>query len=270
MVVLGHGSTQHSDSGAPVFQHAAELRRRKCFGEVREGFWKQEPLVSDVLPDLAAARIFVVPLFISEGYFSEKVIPKALGFVTDAQGQLQRRQRRGSQTLFYCGPVGTHPRMTGVLLARAREVVESFPFPRAPSAKAITLFIAAHGTKQDANSRAAAEDQARLISVLGLYADVRAIFLEEEPRIDGCLQLAQTRNVVVVPFFISEGMHTREDIPVLLGEPERVVEQRLRNGQPTWRNPMEKSGKLLWYASSVGTEPLMAEVILDRVREAAA
>jgi sirohydrochlorin cobaltochelatase len=73
---------------------------------------------------------------------------------------------------------------------------------------------------------------------------------------------------VVVPFFISDGMHTQEDIPVLLGEPERAVKERLAAGQPTWRNPTEKRGKRVWYAPAVGTEPHIADVILERVREA--
>ena len=268
VVLFGHGSTLNSDSAAPVFQHAAELRRRKCFADVREGFWKQEPRVADVVSSLTAARLFLVPLFTSEGYFSEKVIPIALGFETDAHGQLQRVQRRGTQAIFYCKPVGTHERMTSVLLARAREVIEKFPFPRAPLPKTITLFIAAHGTEQEANSRAAAERQAEIIRSREIYADVQAIFLEEEPRIDRCYQLAHTKNLVVVPFFISEGMHTREDIPVLLGQPQTLVQQRLHDGQPTWRNPTEKQGKLVWYALSVGTELSVAEVILERVREA--
>jgi sirohydrochlorin ferrochelatase len=45
LVVLGHGSTQNANSGAPVYQHAAELRRRKIFAQVREAFWKQEPQI---------------------------------------------------------------------------------------------------------------------------------------------------------------------------------------------------------------------------------
>jgi hypothetical protein len=56
---------------------------------------------------------------------------------------------------------------------------------------------------------------------------------------------------------------------VLLGEPERIVKERLAAGQPTWRNPSERDGKRVWYASSVGTEPLLAEVILERVHEVA-
>ena len=45
----------------------------------------------------------------------------------------------------------------------------------------------------------------------------------------------------------------------------------MADGSPTpWRNPTEREGKRLWYAASVGSEPLMAEVILERVRESAA
>jgi sirohydrochlorin ferrochelatase len=58
-----------------------------------------------------------------------------------------------------------------------------------------------------------------------------------------------------------------EDIPRLLGESAPVVKARLAAGQPTWRNPTEWHGKLFWYSASVGTEPGLAEVILERVRE---
>jgi sirohydrochlorin cobaltochelatase len=105
---------------------------------------------------------------------------------------------------------------------------------------------------------------------MNLYADVRTIYLEEDPRIPSCYELAPTRNIVVVPFFISDGLHVAEDIPVLLGEPRRLVKERLAAGKVPWRNPTERKGKLLWYTASVGTEPELAEVILERVREAAA
>lgn len=249
-------------------QHAAELRRRKCFAEVREAFWNQEPRVSEVVAGVTSRRVFLAPLFISEGYFSEQVIPKALGFEPAGEGGGPRILRRMNQTLLYTRAVGTHPSMTGVVLARAREVVAHFPFPRAPKPQEITLFIAGHGTEQNDNSRRAVERQVDLIRAMSLYAGVHAVFMEEDPRIASCYSIAQTKNLVVVPFFISDGLHVREDIPVLLGEPERVVRQRLQNGQATWRNPTEKQGKLVWFAPAVGTEPLLVEVILERVREA--
>jgi sirohydrochlorin cobaltochelatase len=69
---------------------------------------------------------------------------------------------------------------------------------------------------------------------------------------------------------MSDGLHSYEDIPVLLGEPERMVRQRLLNSRPTWRNPTERKGKLVWYGRSVGDAPEITEVILERVRQAAA
>ena len=157
--------------------------------------------------------------------------------------------------------------MTKVILSRAGEVVEKFPFPRAPKPQDITLFIAGHGTEKNENSRRAIERQAELIRAMKIYASVHAIFLEESPRIAECYALARTKNLVVVPFFISDGLHTQADIPILLGEVKRTVEQRLAAGQPAWRNPTEKNGKLVWYSPAVGTEPQIADVILERVSE---
>src|SRR5579859_318790 len=188
LVLVGHGSTQNADSGAPVFQHAAELRRRRLFSQVCEGFWKQEPLVVQVLPQLTQTRIFIVPLFISEGYFCENVIPRPLGFSLDDPGNAPRVQSKGDQQLFYCRPVGSHESMTGVLLARARQVIERFPFPRAPKPQDITLFIAGHGTEQNQDSRKAVKHQAALIARQNLYAAVHPVFIEEEPGVSACYQ----------------------------------------------------------------------------------
>jgi sirohydrochlorin cobaltochelatase len=264
LVLLGHGTAQNPGSERPVLQHAAELRRRGLFREVREAFWKQTPQIKVVLAEIKAPRVFVVPFMISEGYFAGEVIPRELGLDVDFKLQT------GDCKLHYTKPVGTHERMTDVILARAREVVEQFPFPRAPKPKDCTLFIAGHGTERSKQSRESIDRQVELIRSRQLYAGVHAVFMQEDPRIRDCYSLAQTRNLVVVPFFISDGLHTVEDIPVLLGEPERLVKERLAAGQPTWRNPTEKHGKLTWYSPAVGSEPLVADVILERVREAAA
>jgi sirohydrochlorin cobaltochelatase len=266
--LIGHGSTLNAESSAPTYQHADALRRRGIFAQVQEAFWKQEPSIAGVLRGIFAPRIFVVPLFISEGYFTEEVIPRELGLCQNGEADFQRVQPRGAQTVYYCGPVGTHDSMTAVLLARAREIVEKHPFPRSPRPLETSLFIAGHGTGSNENSRKAIERQADLIRAMNEYHDVHAIFMEEEPRIGECYRLAQARNIVVVPFFISDGLHSYEDIPVMLGEPEAVVRKRFQEGKPTWRNPTEKQEKLLWYTPSIGNEPHLPEVILERVREA--
>lgn len=270
LVLLGHGSTLNVDSAKPTYQHADTLRSRNLFAQVEEAFWKLEPGVSAVLRGIFAKRVFVVPLFISEGYFTEEVLPRELGFAQRSDGSFKLTQRNGEQTIHYCGPIGTHESMTSALVARAKGIVEAHPFPSLPRTENTTLFIAGHGTSNNENSRKVIEEQAARIRTEGEYADVHAVFMEEEPRVEACYELAETKNIVMVPFFISDGLHSFEDIPVMLGETEKRVRERLTNGQPTWVNPTERRGKRLWYSASIGTEPFIAEVILERVREAAA
>jgi sirohydrochlorin cobaltochelatase len=263
LVLIGHGSTLNADSSAPTHQHADELKRRNIFGQVLTAFWKEEPAICAVLRAAHKPRVFCVPLFISEGYFTEEVIPRELGLNAG-----EHVKRNGDQTIYYCGPIGTHESMTEALLARAQEIVAKYPFPRAPKPAETALFIAGHGTTQNEKSRQAIERQVELIREKNEYAEVHAVFMEEEPRIADCYTIAKSSNIVMVPFFISDGLHSFEDIPMMLGEPERLVKSRLAAGQPTWRNPTEKKGKLVWYAPSIGNEPHIPDVILQRVREA--
>ena len=269
LVLVGHGSTLNAESSAPTYQHADALRARGLFGQVIECFWKIEPSIAGVLRGVFARRVFIVPLFISEGYFTEEVIPRELG-LSDGTPGFARVQQRGGQMLHYCGPVGSHESMTGVLLERARSITATFPFPVAPKPRDTALFIAGHGTGNNENSRKAIEVQVEIIQKAGIYAEVHSIFMEEDPRIGDCYQMAKAKNLVIVPFFISDGLHSHEDIPVLLGEPEPVVKERYRQGQPTWRNPTGRQGKRVWYTPSIGSEPHIPEVILERVRQAEA
>jgi sirohydrochlorin cobaltochelatase len=268
LVLLGHGSTVNADSAAPTHQHADELRRRGIFAQVLTGFWKEHPAFSGVLRGVYAPRVFVVPLFISEGYFTEEVIPRELGLAERGQTLFPKVQQRDGRQIHYCGPVGTHARMTEVILARAQEAVGAGP--EIPCLSESSLFIAGHGTSNNENSRRAIEDQVLLIRKRGLYRDVHPIFMEEDPRIADAYTLGETNNLIVVPFFISDGLHSYEDIPVMLGASAESVQERFQRGEPTWTNPTSLQGKRVWYGRSIGTAPMMADVVMDRVRESAA
>jgi sirohydrochlorin cobaltochelatase len=104
---------------------------------------------------------------------------------------------------------------------------------------------------------------------MGVYHDVHAVFMEEDPRIQEVHHLAGTPNSVVVPFFISDGLHSFEDIPVMLGASPDAVQERLRRGEPTWINPTEIQGRRVWYTRSIGDESHIPDVVLERVRESA-
>lgn len=271
LVLLGHGSTLNADSSRPVREHASRMRRSGLFSEVATGFWKEQPTVCGCLRQVRSPRVFVVPMFISEGYFTEEVIPRELGML-DGHGTLQRRRRIGDQEVHYCRPVGTHASMTQLILERAHEITDRFPGSAGPPPVPgrTSLFIAGHGTGNNENSRKSVETQAVEIGRLGHYAGVQAVFMEEEPRIEDCIRTCRTEDLVVVPFFMSDGLHSQEDIPVLLGESPEAVASRMRSGEPTWINPTLREGRRIWYTPGIGSDPRMLGVVLERVAEAEA
>jgi len=268
-LIVAHGSTVNPDSSAPTLAHAAEIRRRKIFAQVECAFWKEEPSLRDAIflfdPELIR-EVCVVPNFISEGYFTQTVVPREL----DLKGRMTKRPN--GQVWKYCEPVGNHPMMTELLLRRAREV--------APDAAPGTtsLLIVAHGTDLNENSAVAAKREAERIRGLGKYAAVLNVYMEEPPLVSDWRKLTKTPNVVVVPFFISDGLHSYEDIPVLLGI---VVAAGVDRGGPgsappaTARgeifrhNPYTIDGRSLFYAPSIGTDSGFADIIVEQASLAA-
>jgi sirohydrochlorin cobaltochelatase len=269
LVLAGHGSTRNADSSKPVYQHAAELRRRGLFLRVSEAFWKQAPFLHDVWRNVSSPEVFVVPLMISEGYFTTEVIPLELGLTRHRNSPLARVHCNRGRLIRYTLPIGTHPGITSALLARAQTAfpMDSIHQPCRPSQTA--LFIAGHGTSRHENSRRSIEQQVERIRALQIYAEVHAVFMEEKPRIDEIYALTRKPDIIVVPFFISDGLHVQEDIPILLGESEASVHESLARGDPTWLNPTLRAGKRVWFTTSIGTEPYLADVILERIREIA-
>lgn len=250
LIIVGHGSTVNPDSSAPTLDHAEAIARRGVFAEVQCAFWKEEPSLRQVLHMVESPEVFVVPNFISEGYFTRTIIPRELGLTGPTT-------ERDGKRIHYCEPVGSHPRMTELLLRRAAEVAPGVP----PSET--SLFIVGHGTDLNDNSAVAAKREVERIAERGLYGEVLNAYMEEAPLIAEWDQLSTKPNVVVVPFFIADGLHSYQDIPVLLGiESEVGVAASQRS--IFRRNPYRLRGRTLYYASAIGTEPLFAEVILEQ------
>ena len=249
LLIVGHGSSVNPDSSAPSFAHAAEIRRRNLFADVACAFWKEEPSLRDAVflfEDAAIREVFVVPNFISEGYFTETVIPREL----ELSGRLTTRA--SGQLWKYCEPVGNHPLVTELLLQRAREIAPNIP------ERQTSLLIVAHGTDLNDRSAVAAKREVEKIRALNRYAAVLNVYMEEEPRVSDWAGLTSTENVVVVPFFISDGLHSYEDIPALLGIAD-ISEKTSAT------NPHQLHGRSLYYAKAIGTDPRVADVVLEQV-----
>jgi sirohydrochlorin cobaltochelatase len=242
------------DSSAPTLAHAAEIRQREIFGEVQCAFWKEEPSLRDAIflfdPE-TIKNVYVVPNFISEGYFTQTVIPREL----ELNGKVTKRA--SGQIWNYGEPVGNHPLMTELLIQRAREIAPGM------EEKETSLLIAAHGTDLNENSAVAAKREAEKIRGLGRYADVLNVYMEEAPLISDWRKVTKTPNVVVVPFFISDGLHSYEDIPVMLGI-AKGRSSKAKGAEVFSRAPYKIDNRSLFYASSIGTDRRIADIIIEQ------
>lgn len=243
LLIVGHGSTVNPSSSKPTLMHAATIRRRRIFSEVACCFWKEEPSLRDALfffRDPAIPEVYVVPNFISEGYFTRTVIPRELELAGPETA------RASGQIWKYCEPVGSHESVTEHLLERAREIAPGV------NEKNAGLLIVAHGTSLNDNSAVAAKEQVEKIRRLGRYAEVLNVYMEEPPLVSDWASLTKSKNVVVVPFFISDGLHSYEDIPALLGI----------DGQT--EGPHQIHGRSIFYSTAIGTDSRFADVIIEQ------
>jgi sirohydrochlorin cobaltochelatase len=262
LLIVAHGSTVNPDSSGPTLAHAAEIRQRKIFADVECAFWKEEPSLRDALfqfdPE-SIREVYVVPNFISEGYFTQTVVPREL----ELNGRTTKRSN--GQIWRYCDPVGNHPMMTELLVRRAQEVAPDI------QESETSLLIVAHGTDLNENSAVAAKREAEKIRALGKYSTVLNVYMEEPPLVSDWQKLTNTRNVVVVPFFISDGLHSYEDIPALLGiaTGRSPTASQGTRGEIFHHNPYKIDDRVLFYAPSIGTDPGVADIIIQQAEKSA-
>jgi len=242
LVVVGHGSHLNEDSSLPVYEHAERIRKTGEFDEVVECFWKEEPSMRHVLDTVESEEVYVVPAFISEGYFTQQVIPRELGL----EGAVTKK---GRKTVRYAGPLGTFEGMPDVILERVGDLMRG----KEVSGRT-ALVLLGHGTDLNKNSGGVIYLNAGRIRERKIYDLVEVGFLDQEPEIAGVVESVAARNVILIPVFIAEGWHTRETIPEDLG----------LNGEVTVRED-----KTIFYGAPVGTHPSMANLIAARARETA-
>ncbi len=237
LLLVGHGSHLNADSSAPVYAHADAMRARGAFEEVRVGFWKEEPSLSRALDAFDADDVTVVPVFVSEGYFTNEVIPREM----QLSGAMNCVDGRRVQ---YTKPIGGHPSLARVIVQRAME---------AGAKGTEALAVLGHGTPRNARSEENVLRQADYVRDLGCFPEVATIFLDQEPNMRDVFELVQNESIVVVPLFIADGWHVGETIP----------EDMALDGVETRRG-----GRRLRYAAAVGTHPSVADVISELADEA--
>lgn len=235
LLLAGHGSTHDPLAGAPVRDHAARIRELGLFNDVRAAFWKEAPFLSGALAAIACDDVHVVPMFLAEGWYTRRVVPRELGID-------RALTMRDGQRIHYHRPIGAHPRIPRLVHALAcRTLAEA-----GVEAQDATLAIIGHGTRRISGSGETVERVTAALRQRG-FADVAFGFLDQDPRLEHALEWPATRHTVVVPFLLAEGWHTRVTIP------ERLDLLRAATG-----------GRVVFHVTPpVGTHPLVPRIILD-------
>lgn len=247
LVLVGHGSARHPDSAAPIRALADTLRRRGPWAEVTALFMKQDPRIEAGLAGLEAETVVVVPVFAGTGYYTDRLIPGALGL----DGPVTRRDGR---TILYTPPVGTHPRIPALLAGRAEAVARAGGLdPRAAS-----LLVIAHGSARPGGSAETPRAITAAIAARNSFAEVALAFLEQEPFATGWRDLVRGRELVVLPLLVAQGTHASEDIPPLFG---------LAPGEA---GPIEIDGRRARLAAGLGAEADLADIVAEMARAALA
>ncbi len=244
LILVGHGSQRSAGARPPIEEHAEQIRSLGAVDEVVTAFWKEKPEIREALGLVSSDDVYVVPLFLAEGYFTREVIPRELGIagpVTEV----------GERTVHYCPPIGAHPSMVELVLQRARQAAAPLGDARGDTA----LVIIGHGTERSPTS---GDTVHQIVESLGShtgFATVRAGFLDEEPEIGSVIRSLPHPHIVLVPFFASEGWHAAVTIPRDLG---------------IGSDPRSSNRARLYYTPPVGTLPEVASVSVALARVAGA
>lgn len=183
VVLVGHGWPDLAAENNPVICAAARLR--DAGWDVQAAFLKQAPMFE-------GPADVVVPFFMSDGYFTQKV-----------------RDLAGDSLV--TAPVGVSSQMDALVDSALREVEG-------------TVILAGHGTPKHAASRDSVLRHVERLREAGYV--VKAGFIDDDPGLDVALRQFSGA-VTILPYFVAPGPHTLEDVPEMAQKARSELEDVL-------------------------------------------
>ncbi len=249
VLIVGHGSSRNPRAVVSAEQHADRLRATGRFARVASAHLKGGRVPAEALRALPDGDLFVVPLFMSDGYFTQTAIPANLGLtgrITQAKGR----------RLFYCDPVGIDPRIADIVA----DDILSIARREAIDPAGLDLLLIGHGSPSNSASRAVTLAHARRLEALGRFGAIDCAFLDEEPTVETWFDRLKPIGapLAVAGLFAADGMHASTDVPSVLAD---------------WQKEAQAAGagaRRVWYAGAVGSRPAVTDLILNAIDAAAA
>ena len=209
LVLVAHG-VRGSCAAASLGAHKKlvdKLRTLGRFNQIRWGYLACEPYVEDVVAGVRSETVKILPMLMSDGYFSKTVIPEKLRL----HGAVNRRE--SGQQIIQCSPLGLSRMMADVMVAHILQHCNNSDL----IANETAVIITGHGSTRDQASRLAVSMQVEYIRRLEKFKDVQAAFLEEDPGLPGVLRAIEGK-ALVMGYFANYGLHATKDVPALILE----------------------------------------------------
>lgn len=241
VIIVAHGSTVSAEAHEAATQHAVTLRQSHRYGVVQTCFLA----ASDQPRLLPQGEIFLLPFFMSNGYFVTIRIPELFGLEKGMRFEPDRK-------IYQCDALGVDPELAKLIVTMVREICEEKFY--APSA--VHVVLVAHGSSKSNASFEATRLQQAALEATGSFGCVSSVFLNQAPSLEEWLNQRVQDDIplILVGLFAAEGPHATEDVPA-------AIEKRRREG-----GPRDK----IHYAGAVGTRPEIVKLIQHSISRCAA
>ena len=244
LVLAAHGS-RCGGAATALRTIAARFEQGDLFQQVLTSFHQGQPGFGQVPGLVSGDGVVVVPVFLAEGYYSRKVLPR----------ELLRAPRSRPIDIWLTPAVGCDSRLPLALLKRVRRLLRRLGW----NPERTDVVVLGHGTPRSSTSSRTTHEAAAFLRSEGPCKTVHAAFLDDRPTPREALQRADADHFVVLPLLFGGGDHAGE------------LAQRFGLSGPSGNDFAESTGrdsKGRDYVIDrpVGEDPVLVEIIEDLVQ----
>ena len=235
LVLLGHGSSVHPSSSIPCRLHADTIRRMDIFHSVHCGFLKETPFIEECLDYVDAEKVIILPNFLAEGYYTDKVIPNKLEL-----------EKQGMEVT-YLKPLGLQSFIQDVIIDLTERAMGDW------KPEETTLMLLGHGSTKSATSKDTLLEHIAALRGKTNFAQISDLWLEEPPFINEWHDVAEKKQVLFIPYLIADGQHGGWDMPEMIGIQRDAYDQYKAH---------DVRGSSLKLTSALGKSAMMVDLML--------
>lgn len=136
LVIVGHGTEKHPDSGASTVALAGALRSARVCAATLAAFLDEPPLIDGIHASVMTANILVIPFLIGGGYHAVRDVPRRLGMAPARNGKFPCASRVGKHLIVCDAAIGQRPELAEIVIDLAEGNQQTamsqaaFPVPR--------------------------------------------------------------------------------------------------------------------------------------------